>query len=305
MSQKKKRLSFLPNDEGNTQYQSKSTMVEEDDKSSIRYRIEQKNATKIGDVATFNSDIRKEYLVELNKNNRRAYCKLTDYVYQLEPKDFEKALQEMQSLEYSREDVTFLLSANSKIIGIENLTLLKKRWDKFKEDFVNSNFFKEIKDTNSRAASDIIDRGDLEFSNEEVLIETYYKNLFFHILFKNYSNTDLDEKLSFMSQIFHNTTINLQVLNTIVKEDENHILYRSVGVMDSNSINKEELIRQYEELYKPTIKYNYSEYNFDYRITRNVNKHTNEIESARAVIIERVKNNYELISEFDLKRVEL
>ncbi len=271
----------------------------------VRYRCKQVNVTKIGGVPTFNSDIRKEYIVDYVQRESAAYCKLQDYVFQADPKDFELPLEEMKPLEYAKEDVSFQISDMGTLTAINNFRELQQRWKAFREDFIHTLFYQDIKNVNEKAAADILNAGDKEFAKESSLLKSYDKNLFYHVLFKDYRPSNTNDSLFFLSQIFHDVSLEVPIVHTKALEEEDALIYRSVGELNREKINRNEMIRQYDAIYKPVIKYNFTEYDYEYRIRRKIDRKTGIITSARAILIESVKNNYELISQFDLKQIPL
>ncbi|WP_268223192.1 hypothetical protein [Sinomicrobium oceani] len=270
-----------------------------------RYRCRQTNVTRIGGVPTFNSEIRKEYIVNYIPEKNSAHCQLQDYVFQADPKAFELPLEEMKPLEYSKENVSFEISDTGTISSIQNFRELQERWSAFRKKFTNTFFYQDIKKVNEKAADDILKTGDKEFSTIAELLRSYEKNMFYHILFKDYRPSNKSDSLTFMSQIFNDQKLNIPIVNSKASDKDGILIYRSVGSPDLKKMNKDEMIRQYDRIYKPVIKYNFTEYNYEYRIRRYVNKKDGIITSAKAVMIERIKNNYELISQFDLKQVAL
>ncbi|MCV9930267.1 hypothetical protein OIU83_21595 [Flavobacterium sp. LS1R49] len=71
-----------------------------------------------------------------------------------------------------------------------------------------------------------------------------------------------------------------------------------------NNIDNKVLEEQYNKLYKPIIEYGFSEYNYDYRIRRTIDKKTGLVVNASVLMKEEVKNNYQFITQFDLKQIE-
>ncbi|HCR76145.1 MAG TPA: hypothetical protein DIW37_07045 [Chryseobacterium sp.] len=92
--------------------------------------------------------------------------------------------------------------------------------------------------------------------------------------------------------------------HSIIKEDDYFIEFRTVGTLLRDKIDSSLLEQQYNKFYKPIIEYGFSEYNYDYRIRRMVDKKTGTIVNASALMKEEVKNNYQLVTQFDLKQIE-
>jgi len=58
-------------------------------------------------------------------------------------------------------------------------------------------------------------------------------------------------------------------------------------------------------MYQPLIKFSYTEFDFVFRITYTVENKTGILKNANVSIKEYIKNNYEIITKFDLKEVNL
>lgn len=150
-------------------------------------------------------------------------------------------------------------------------------------------------------------QGGLEFESEANLRKTYDKSLLYHVLFNDYDahkKREQNDTLKFISQIFVNIPIELELQHTIINEDDYFVEYRTVGTLLRNKIDNSVLEDQYNKFYKPIIEYGFTEYNYDYRIRRMVDKKTGMIVNASAMMKEEVKNNYQFITQFDLKKIE-
>ncbi|GAA3518715.1 hypothetical protein GCM10022393_36030 [Aquimarina addita] len=313
----KKRWSFLLDDEESTP--SSSIKVDDDaffnpmqEMNKIRYRCEQKNTTHTDKSMVFHADMKKEYLTEFIKKDNTILVNsvLEDYVYKTEPKHFQIAMDSFRDLEFVKENVLLKLDTNGKIQSIQNLEAIQDAWTSFRKDVLQySDFFVELKKVNEQAAQDIIDSGNAEFGKEENLIKTYDKNLFYHLILDTYlvdiSNVAEHKKIKFLSQIFQNIEVEVDIVETTVSEDDDFIHRRKVGTLQREKLDRDELIRQYDQFYKPMVEYNFTEYEYMYRLSYVIDKKTGFISEGRAVFSEKVKNNYEFTTEFNLKQVQL
>ena len=148
--------------------------------------------------------------------------------------------------------------------------------------------------------------GNIEFSNESKFKEVLYKNLFYHIFLKANRGEKIENyTFSQVSQLFPNQEITVKVNKTIVFEDENTIVFRLVGNLQKDKISVEELKKQYDEIYKPMLKYSFTDYDYIYRITYTLDKNTGILLDGKVLLDEKIKNNFECITQFDIKQVEL
>jgi len=136
------------------------------------------------------------------------------------------------------------------------------------------------------------------------MIQIYKRGLFYHLLFNKF-DVNTKQKLSFLSQAFISIPIELELNTIVVRENTNEILYRTEGILNKNILNKDELQRQYDQYYKPLIKYNFTEYSYRYIIRRTIDKATNVLKEGVVILTEEVKNNIQFITQYNLNLVDL
>ena len=247
-----------------------------------RFRCEQTNITKVLDNITFSSIIKTQYLLSeaKEKNHKTLHILLEDYIPQVNPNELEVSFELVKPIEFFKNNVKLMLDANGDVDKIINFNQIEREWIRFKKnELPNINFFNQIKAQSEESARDFIKMGNIEFSNESKFKEVLYKNLFYHIF--------------------------LKVNKTIVSEDENTIVFRLVGNLEKNKISTEELEKQYNEIYKPMLKYSFTDYDYIYRITYTLSKSTGVLLDGKVLLDEKIKNNFECITQFDIKQVEL
>jgi hypothetical protein len=271
---------------------------------TARYRCEQFNTTKVEENITYHCDTKKEY-VFFKCINQKDIVRiiLKDYMYKINPQNFAHAIEATKELEFDKENVIFSLNENGTIRKVVNYEEIKRKWGNFKPKLIKTDFYNEILKQNSKAAEDIVRSGDLEFNAEENLRKTYDKNLFYHVFFNNYE-TEIPQILKFLSQIFVNVELEL-TLSHVKKETENFVQYKTTGTLQKENLNKKLLEEQYDKFYKPIILYGFTDYDYKYQIIRNINKKTGLLSDAHVILSEAVKNNYQIITQFDLRQVEL
>lgn len=291
-----------------TEDEKKETVEEKEFQKRARYRCEQFNTTKVEDRVTFHCNTKKEYIVEKDLANGKAKVQLKEYLYKINPENLSPAIEAVKDLEFDKENAILILNENNTIKEVANFNQIKEKWENFKPKLASSEFYRQIERVNSKAAEDIIEGGKLEFSNEANLRKTYDKSLLFHVLFNDFDahkKRDKNETLKFISQIFVNIPVELELQHTIIKEDDYFAEYRTVGTLLRDKIDNAVLEEQYNKFYKPIIEYSFSEYNYEYRIRRMIDKRSGFIINATALMKEEVKNNYQFVTQFDLKQVEL
>ncbi|AWX06970.1 hypothetical protein [Prevotella intermedia] len=270
----------------------------------FRYRSKQLNVTKVEQMVQFHSSVRKEYLMERSAKDRIAIISLQDYCYEAEPKVYEEILDAMKELEYIKEKVIFKFTDDNEIEDILNYEQLCDGWKKFKPYLKRTEYYKELEKVSRKGADEIIESGDTEFASIKRMIQIYKRGLFYHLLFNKF-DVNTKQKLSFLSQAFINIPIELELNTIVVRENTNEILYRTEGILNKNILNKDELQRQYDQYYKPLIKYNFTEYSYRYIIRRTIDKATNVLKEGVVILTEEVKNNIQFITQYNLNLVDL
>lgn len=273
-----------------------------------RYRCEQLNISKINnEVVTMSASTYSEFLVRKTDYRAIFNINLTDFTFSVDPVVFEKGFEFSHKFEKIKSPVTVEISKYGLVNKIYNRNDIEKRWMHFRDsELINDEMFKQLSSQAPAQAKDIIDTGNKEFLKEENFAKMLDKNLFYHIFFRAYQGGDLkDYTLHQFSQIFPNIDLSTDVVKSLVNEDENSATYRLVGTLNRNNLSEEVLKEMYDEIYKPSIKYSYSEFDFIYRITYTIDKKSNFITEGKASIAEKVKNNFEIITEYKIKKVEL
>lgn len=76
-------------------------------------------------------------------------------------------------------------------------------------------------------------------------------------------------------------------------------------MLDRGNINEAKLKEMYDEMYKPLIQFAFSEYDIVYRIEYEIDSKNNLVGNANIYIEEMIKNNYQIISSFDMRKISL
>ncbi|MFV0531769.1 MAG: hypothetical protein ACK5MD_10095 [Flavobacteriales bacterium] len=274
---------------------------------NARYRCSQSNLILIDGKSNFSCEIKTQYLFSIleKKETQFKSIELEDYVTAIEPKNMQDAFDMIKRIELLRNNIIFT-NTEDKIEKIHNIGTLQKDWELFSKHKINSlHFFKELQERNPQSIREFISNGDKEFSNEKQLSEVIDKNLFFHVLLKSLNENLEEYSIVQKSQIFPSIDLKANVTNSKVTEDELATTYRLVGTLEKESIDEKILQNLYSNMYQPLIKFSYTEFDFIYRITYIIENKTGLLKNANVSIKESVKNDYEVITKFELKQVEL
>ncbi|WP_128331957.1 LysM domain-containing protein [Apibacter sp. HY039] len=273
-----------------------------------RYRCEQFNITRVNEeTITLSSETRNQYLYSLSKNEPAIMqIVLEDSNFSVEPAYFKEGFEFARKIEDVKKNLILKQNTRGEISDVVNIKELDTKWNFFKDKELSVDpLYKNLKDKAPEQARDIISTGDKEFSSQQNLGKTLGKNLFFHILLRANVGEELEDyTLTQYSQLFPNLELTTHVVKSKVKEEEGITTYRLVGSLDRTYLSEEELKQRYDELYKPMIKYNYTEFNYIYRITYSINA-DNLLLQAQGSLCEKIKNNFEVITEYTIRKMEL
>lgn len=276
--------------------------------NKARYRCEQNNLVLVDGNPNFSAQTKTQYLVSNKQDIGFSLLNvvLEDYVNAVQPAGMESAFELIKHIEQIRNDITFS-HLEGKIDKVVNLKELHEKWNLFLDKTSKTiPFYNELSQKSPDTISDFIENGKKEFSNEKVFSEVVGKNLFYHTLINAYKNSGSNEySFAQQSQLFPNIILNVNVVKSLVSEDEDSATYRLVGTLDRTQLNEDEIKKLYQELYQPIIKFSFTEFDYIYRITYQIEKSTGQIVKSTTSIKEFVKNNYDVITKFESRRVEL
>lgn len=271
-----------------------------------RYRCSQQNSTRALSEVRFSAEIKSEYLLsKLEKDKTYYHVGLKDYVYLVHPNEMGSFFDLAREVEFVRNNVQFSQEEKEKIT-IHNISEILTNWEHCKNEIIPKlPFFKVMQEKDPSAAIDFLNKGDEEFLDEEKLVGILNANLFYHILWKMIANNLNSYNFVQPSQIFPKITLNINVNKTIISEKGNIKTYKLTGKWDKEKLPMEELINIYDEIYKPLLRFSFTEYDFIYNITYTVDTTKGILLEAIALVYEKIKNNFEVISQFKLETTEL
>jgi len=282
-----------------------------DHTKKYRYRIEQVVVTKFNGEIINHGTTKQEYIFQKNfyKNELNSIdIQLLENVIHFEPPQLETAIQLLCDFDLIKSDVTLSFDQETgKVKEVINKDRVLERWDAFKKE--TSNTFNFVKSQESKDnINTFLVAGDQQINNNELLIGDYQSKLFFDIVFDKYLIADvLDEAYdkSVLSNLFDMQYAQLNVGQFITSESPEVTLVRRVGKLDENSLDKDFMIKQYDEKFKPYIGFKFSEYNYNYRQSYSINTRENVINKAEVVITEEIKNNVQIVINYELKLIDL
>ena len=274
-----------------------------------RYRCEQLNISRINnEIITLSANTYIEFLVKQSQVNKTIFeVSVQDLLFSVDPRVYEEAFKFGQKLEKIRFPIILGSSKQGVTEKIYNLSNLQNKWKKFRDSELKKDIiYQQLEKQNPNQAKDLILTGNKEFASEKIMSTTLDKNLFFHIFFRAIQGEDLPGyTLENFSQLFPQINLVTNVVKSKVKGDDFSTTYRLVGILDLEKLSDTNLKKMYDEIYKPFIKYSFTEFKTIYRITYSIENETNFLIEAKAILSEKIKNNFEVITEMRIKKVEL
>lgn len=273
-----------------------------------RYRCKQTNFTKALDQTTFIAHISTQYLVAQSPDKKNVFkFQLEDYIPQIHPEELQPSFELVTPIEYIRNNAHLEISEDGGIHSVINLLQLNQQWHTFKENQLPKiQFFQQLQSANSAASQDFVQKANKEFSDETTCIHLFDKNLFFHIFLRSLVGLHLkDFQITEFSQLFPHLPLTTKVQKTIVSENSETTTLRLVGILEMNTADHEKVKALYDEIYLPVLKFSFSSFDQIYRVTYTIDSKTGVLLDARATLSERIKNNFETTTQFELQRIEL
>ena len=269
-----------------------------------RYRFKQMNSIRFEDVPISSSTVRAQYYLE--RDGYKLHSKCEESYYTFTPQQ-NKIADFLSFSDQVRSDIHLQFDEDGKILKVLNEQELRENWEKTKDQSLAENEF--MQSLTREQYDNIIKAGDAEFQDMQLFIRNLGTNLFFREILGQYLTRQPDnymsENLKTLSNFFKDTTIEALLSYSKLKEDKDFVFIAKESTLNRDTLDELSMIRQYDELYKPKIKYNFTEYDYTYHVTIKLNKNDGLIENSSISLTEKIKNNMVCSIHFDLKRVDI
>lgn len=274
-----------------------------------RYRCEQTNISRINnDAIILSANTYTEFLVkQSNVDDQVLEIDITDLSLSVDPMVYEQAFRFGQRLEMIKYPIILGISKEGVSNKIYNIKDIQNKWEKFRDnELEKDDIYQQLKKQNIAQAKDLIQKGNKEFISEKIMSDTLDKNLFLHTFFRALQGDSLPNYyIEQYSQLFPEVNLKTNIVRSKVKQDDTTTTYRLVGEIDKQNLSTSNLENMYNEIYKPMIKYSFTEFKTIYRITYTIENDTKFLTEAKISLSEKIKNNYEIITEMKIQKVEL
>ena len=279
----------------------------------VRYRCEQSVVIKSNELIVSHADTKREFVVKkgITAEHVLIQVNMVDNIINIKPESLLEATQLLVDFDN--------VKSGNVLVAIDSSTGMYKRilnhneiilkWNDFKDSLYEKYSFIRA-EPNRQKLYDFIDNAENMIKSHELLLQDLKTKLFFDLFFGKYLVTkqDLFNPYSrvFYSQLFEGVKIIMNLTQEVLRESPYMFLVKKHGEIDRKKLDLDTIIKMYDKKFKPRVKYKFSEY--DYKIIENTIYSTGEnywIEQSNVSILERVKNNIDVLTDYRLKKIEL
>jgi hypothetical protein len=275
-----------------------------------RYRTEQVLLTKFDGVVVNNGTTKREFLVSKQNvdNHLEIGLQLVDNVIAFNPSEMEDAIALLCDIDNIKCNIRAIPDkVTGKIQNILNKQDIVNNWNAYKAVLSDKYDF-----VNKRETADNINKFirlvDVQIADDELLKDDIETKLFIELFFDKYLvNKENFEHFTkqFGSQLFEDNLLTFNFTQNIIHENAEFIEVERIGTLDRSKLNLAAIEKQYDVKFKPIINYKFSDFNFEIKHKLTFNTKENVIEKGEVLIIEEVKNNVQIVINYELKRVQV
>ncbi|WP_293785983.1 hypothetical protein [uncultured Pedobacter sp.] len=276
-----------------------------------RYRVEQLMITKFNGQIINHGTTKQEFVVQknfLDENLKSLQFELVENVIKFEPPQLQTAISLLCDFDIIKSNIELGFDAKTgRLNQVLNKEGVLNAWEDYKKATIKAYSF--VKSTESQQNIQLfINKAEEQINNDSLLLSDFETKLFFDIIFDRYlvqEEGDLAYDKEFISNLFDYRKINIHIGQFIIMESSELIKMKRTGTLDQRSIDKDFMVKQYDEKFKPYVGFSFSSYNYTYNQNFTINKEENVISEANIVLVEEIKNNVQITVNYDLKLVEL
>ena len=197
---------------------------------------------------------------------------------------------------------------NTGHIGeIVNHKEVVEAWEDYKEHFRDKYKFLRSSATQN-AVQQFLETQDKLILDQEMMKAEMNSKMFYMLVFDHYlvEKQEYNEPyaITFPSQLFKGISFPMTMTPKIHQESPNKVVYDRNGSVDEHVTSSSDIVRFYDEQFKPTIQYKFTQYRPSFNICETVNEAERHIENAEVRLIEEVVNNVDLTILCKLRKIE-
>ena len=278
----------------------------------LKYRCEQTIITKMNNIPTCTTHLKSDYWVEEIKDTENPtmniYCKLEDHVSSIYPNQYGEALKMVTDLEKIKcESVIGIDMDTGKMNRIVNHKEVIEKWNNYKEDFQKQYRFIRSTET-GETITKFLDSVDKVLTNDKMLLTELGSKMFFMLLCDGYlvgkEEYNNSYQINFMSQLFQGVQFPMTITPKIQKEAPDCVLLERNSSIDTSVKKMDQIKQMYDERFKPTIQYKFSEYDARFHTKMMINETEQTLLQAESYIIEEIPNNVSLTILCKLRKLD-
>lgn len=277
---------------------------------TYRYRSEQVFITKFDGIAISHGTTKNEFLVSKSYVNDELILsvEMTDNVIAFNPPEMEQAISLIADVDRIKCGVKVAVNKETgKIQRIVNKEEILKNWNAYKVTIRDKYGFARRVETIDDIEK-FIKLAEMQITNEQILIGDLETKLFFEIFFDKYLVGKEDFKpynRRFGSQLFEGNIMTFNFDQKIRSEAPGLVEIQRRSVMDKSKTNFPAIEKMYDERYKQIVGFKFTYFDLDFQGDVILNTDETIVEKAHYTITEEVKNNVQLVINYELKRVDL
>ena len=197
---------------------------------------------------------------------------------------------------------------NTGYIGeIVNHKEVVEVWEDYKEHFRDKYKFLRSSATQN-AVQQFLETQDKLILDQEMMKAEMNSKMFYMLVFDHYlvGKQEYNEPyaITFPSQLFKGISFPMTMTPKIHQESPNKVVYDRNGSVDEHVTSSSDIVQFYDEQFKPTIQYKFTQYRPSFNIRETVNEAERHIENAEVRLIEEVVNNVDLTILCKLRKIE-
>ena len=242
-----------------------------------------------------------------------VYCRLEDIITSIYPNQYNEALDMIVDLERIKcKSVIGVDMETGRMDRIVNHGEVLDEWNDYCRNLKNKYKFLRSAETRE-AVQQFVQSVDKIISDPKFLLAELSSKMFFMLVFDGYlvgrEEYNKPYEMEFSSQLFKDVRFPMTIIPRIQKESSDIVLFERKSEIGKAVKKMKEIERIYDRQFKPTIGYQFSEYDAKFNITERLhddeeNWIDNYIENAEAYIIEEIPNNVNLIIHCKLRKID-
>lgn len=275
----------------------------------LKYRSEQLTVIKVNGIINNHAETKveihaKRYVTQSN------YCVdllLTDSIITVYPDQLQEALNLMCELDFIKHNVSVVIDKlTGRIKNILNMDYVQEAWIQYKQKFYEKYAFVKTPDVKTKLDA-FINNAEAQMTEKDILLD-FETRPFFDLFFDRYLvNSYIDTtpySKQYCSQLFNNKPVQMNGTKKVIHETPVAITIVKEVKLDKKNTSMVEFENLYNQQYKPTVGYKFSDYNFEHKTEIILNPVERIVETASMNINENIQNNIELFIDYKLRRIQ-